>query len=80
MKKTILTLSLIALTGCGLNDDSDEMRLYRTGVGLPDMKIHVATFDAKEEAEYNRNNCEIAKEHFQQPSVTVRYWCAWGSK
>jgi hypothetical protein len=55
--------------------------LYRSSatVGGAGTRIHVATFDAKDGATYNRDNCEIAKSLFQkQPGVTVTYWCERG--
>jgi hypothetical protein len=69
------------LTACG-NDDI--YTLYRTGVGFPDMRIHVATFDSSESKDaqfktYNQDNCQTAIKLFQdQPNVTVRYWCEKG--
>lgn len=42
-------------------------------------RIHVATFDAKESANYNRENCEIAARLFgSQPGIVARYWCEEG--
>jgi hypothetical protein len=44
-----------------------------------DARIHVATFDAAEDKDYNKNNCETARDLFaSQPGVTVRYWCEHG--
>lgn len=55
--------------------------LYRSSatIGGANMRIHVATFDAADGATYNRDNCEIAKNLFQnQQGVTVTYWCERG--
>ena len=55
--------------------------LYRSSatVSGASMRIHVSTFDTKDGATYNRDNCEIAKSLFQkQPGVTVTYWCERG--
>lgn len=55
--------------------------LYRSSatVAGAGMRVHVATFDAKSGATYNRDNCEISKNLFQkQPGVTVTYWCERG--
>lgn len=47
--------------------------------GEPPLRIHVATFDAKESPAYNAENCETAARLFQeQPGVTIRYWCEKG--
>ena len=55
--------------------------LYRSSavIGGDTWRLHVATFDAAAGAEYNRDNCEIAKNLFQaQSGVTVTYWCERG--
>jgi hypothetical protein len=53
--------------------------LYRNSPEFADMRIHVATFDAAEDKDYNRQNCEIARDLFaSQPGVRVRYWCERG--
>ena len=75
----ILVLSTPALTsaqdGARLAE-SQVFTLYRTGVGLPNLRMHIATFDSSDGQRYNKGNCEIAQELFQnQPGVTVRYWC-----
>jgi hypothetical protein len=45
------------------------------------MRIHVATFDADDNAggTYNQENCGVARALFQsQEGVTVNYWCEKG--
>lgn len=50
--------------------------LYRNSSAFGDMQIHIASFNAKEPGEYNRENCEIARDLFQsQPGVKAKYWC-----
>ena len=45
----------------------------------PNMRIHIATFDASEKEEYNRENCEIAAKLFgTQPGVKTKFWCEKG--
>ena len=74
----------MALTACSRGND-DTYTLYRSGVGLPDLRIHVASFDTDQGSDekfktYNRDNCETAKQLFQsQPNVIVKYWCEKGS-
>lgn len=77
MKKILLLLPLL-LIGCDGFDTT--YTLYRSSAGSnKDMRIHVATFDAKESESYNRENCQITEELFQkQPGVTVKYWCEKG--
>lgn len=69
------------LAGCG----NDEVyTLYRAGVGLPDLRIHVATFDSDDSRDsnfktYNLDNCRLAANLFQsQLNVTTKYWCEKG--
>ena len=70
------TLLLALATGCG---NKNAYTLYRN-VSLSDtLRIHVATFDADEEADYNRDNCEQTRELFQlHPSQLSRFWCEKG--
>lgn len=43
------------------------------------MRIHVASFDARDGEKYNSENCQIGKDLFQaQPGVKARYWCEKG--
>ena len=50
--------------------------LLRSSPANPQMRIHVATFDAAEGGDYNARNCAIAVNLFvDQPGVTVDYWC-----
>ena len=76
-----------------------EYTLYRTGIDIPTqthdgtLRIHVATFDADQDAKYNLANCEFANDLFtsNQPhfrdyrsntvaagSMKVKYWCEKG--
>ncbi len=69
---------VLLLGGC---DDNHVFTLYRASVLDPNMRIHIATFDAAESSQsYNQENCAIAARLFaQQPGVTVRYWCEKGA-
>jgi hypothetical protein len=81
----LIATALALLAAC---DDSKPKgvvyTLYRNSptVGTilgEDARIHVATFDAAEDKDYNRKNCEIARDLFAgQPGVQVRYWCERG--
>jgi hypothetical protein len=43
-------------------------------------RIVVATFNANETEEFNRGNCEHARELFQiEPSNRARFWCEKGA-
>jgi hypothetical protein len=40
------------------------------------LRLHIATFDAEESEDYNRENFNLAGQLIKtQPGVTVRYWC-----
>ncbi|HFF5999867.1 TPA: hypothetical protein ACGY71_001349 [Stenotrophomonas maltophilia] len=77
-KQAIAAIAIVALAGCSVASDANTYALYRSSTVL-DGRIHVATFDAKEDEGYNRDNCETARGLFQgQPGVEVRYWCEKG--
>lgn len=68
----------IAVSACRVGD-SATYTLYRSSVLNEGMRIHVATFDALDGEDYNRDNCEQARELFQaQPGVTTKFWCEKG--
>lgn len=80
--RLIPVVVLVALAGCGEPIRSPTYTLYREGL-FPENgrveRIHMATFDADQPGEYNRENCFIARGLFQsQPGITVRYWCELG--
>ena len=80
LRKRLRALVVVLLvTGC----DDGVFTLYRSssssGAGGDAARLHVATFNANEGSDYNRGNCEVARELFQKRSgVTVRYWCEKG--
>jgi hypothetical protein len=76
----LIVAALIILAAC---DDSPPKgivyTLYRNSPGFADMRIHVASFDAAQDKEYNRTNCEAARDLFAgQSGTAVRYWCERG--
>ena len=53
--------------------------LYRSSAMNENARIHVATFDADAEEQYNKENCDTARSLFQsQDGVKVKYWCEKG--
>ena len=83
MAKTFYILILsVALCACGQTvpfSDRGVYTLYRSSAIDLLARVHVATFDASDGDDYNRENCDIARVLFQdQPGVTVRYWCEAG--
>lgn len=53
--------------------------LYRNSILGKEQRFHVGTFDADVDEDYNRENCKIARDLFQnQPGVMVEYWCEKG--
>lgn len=81
IRKTLL-LILICLTISCIDKDSNTYTLYRESVVIPNARIHVATFDSKENSSTdscNKENCETAKILFEtQPGVLVKYFCEKG--
>ena len=76
MRVSSTLLATLMLSGCG---DGGAYTLYRNSPAFPEMRIHVATFDAAAGEDYNGENCRIASDLFvRQPGVTVRYWCERG--
>lgn len=71
----------VALAGCE-KSMSPTYTLYRESSVPNDgriTRVHMATFDAVDSGEYNRENCFTARDLFQgQSNVTVRYWCELG--
>ena len=77
--RTVLIVSAaVLLAAC---DETDVYTLYRSSptasnISGEEERNHVATFDAAAGGDYNRKNCEIARDLFAvQSGVTVRYWC-----
>ena len=77
MKRAILSLvAVLSLSAC---NDSTVFTLYRNSVLSADARIHIASFDARENESYNRENCELARDLFaKQPDVKARFWCEKG--
>jgi hypothetical protein len=66
----------IALAGCS---DQGTFTLDRDGVLDPTMRIHVASFDSSNGADYNQENCQLAADLFgRQAGVVTRFWCEKG--
>ena len=81
--QTLCVVAMLALAQSACDRvrlrDNNVYTLYRSSASDPVARLHVATFDADENDAYNRGNCEVARELFQeQPSVAVRYWCEAG--
>ena len=76
----IAAATLIMLGGCiSLLPGSEVYSLYRNSILDESAKYHIATFDASDGADYNKENCETAAKLFQfQPGVRTRFWCAQG--
>lgn len=54
--------------------------LYRSSALDQLARVHVGTFDAADGTDYNRENCELARQLFQsQPGARVRFWCEKGT-
>lgn len=81
--------AVVLLAAC---DETNVYTLYRSSPTIGSIqgegqRVHVATFDAtarecafclRADGEYNRENCEIARELFANQPGVVRYWCEQG--
>lgn len=82
IQNVILLLVVVALAAC---EEETTYTLYRNSPLIPNGRIHVASFDAKDgnasqSMAYNNENCQTARELFQsQPDIIVNYWCEKGS-
>jgi hypothetical protein len=79
-KICVIAFALALLPACDNSKPKGVVyTLHRNSPAFADMRIHVATFDAAEDKDYNRDNCQIARDLFaSQPGVTIKYWCERG--
>jgi hypothetical protein len=76
MQGLCIMIAGIVLLGCG---DAVTYTLYRNSPVIPDARLHVATFDSGDGAQYNSENCQAARDLFQQqPGVQTTFWCEKG--
>ena len=76
--QALMLVSAILLIACGNSDGS--YTLYRNSSIDEHMRIHVATFNAKDGHDYNMSNCQIAQELFQkQDGIKTKFWCEKGN-
>jgi hypothetical protein len=79
ISRIIWATSCVALlSGCdgGRASDAETWTLYRNSMLDKTMRIHWATFDAKDGPGFNRENCMAAAGVInRQREVTVLYWC-----
>jgi hypothetical protein len=77
--RVLMPLVLLTLSACSGAKDETVFTLYRSSVLNENMRIHVASFDARDGRDYNAENCEQARQLFQaQDGVTTRFWCELG--
>ena len=80
-KSPVFAIAIIVLSACSISGASEGQifTLYRNSVTDENMRLHVATFDAAENEEYNRGNCVQAQLLFQsQQGVKTKFWCEKG--
>ena len=94
MNKLFTSILLCFISSCAIAAGT-KYTLYRTGIDLSakkhdeSLRIHVATFDAEQDANYNLANCEFAQQLFNanQPhyrgsiydTIKIKYWCEKGN-
>jgi len=86
--KTGWLMAALLLAGCSDSTTDRTYTLYRNSPVDSAMRIHIASFDADEKAEYNQENCNIASALWQKSvgnpeqvaagRAAVRYWCEKG--
>ena len=77
-KLAIVAVLAAVMPLCSCGESDTRYTLYRSSVTVP-MRVHVASFDAVEGAEYNNENCKLAASLFQnQPGTKVKFWCEKG--
>lgn len=71
-------LLVLLLLGCQ-RPDADTYVLYRDSPNIPEMRIHVATFDSDNGDTYNRETCGLTRDRFQEHATRrVKFWCEKG--
>jgi hypothetical protein len=79
LKLVLIGIVLLSMA-CTHPSDNEIFTLYRNSLSDGNLRIHVATFDAKDGEEYNKGNCDQAQLLFQnQPEVKTKFWCEKGS-
>lgn len=72
-----LVAGCLSLVSC--TNRSEPFTLYRNSPLDPNMRIHIATFDAEGPDTYNQTNCALAEKLFSaQEGVTAKFWCEKG--
>jgi hypothetical protein len=65
------------LSGCG--ETNNVYTLYQATFMNPNLRKHVATFDAADGRDYNNQNCHSTQYLYQQRyGVDEKYWCEYG--
>jgi hypothetical protein len=73
----IVTASTL-LSGCGQMENI--YTLYQATFMNPNMRKHVATFDATDGRDYNSQNCHSTQYLYQQKAgADAKYWCEFGT-
>lgn len=77
-KVLIIGAAVALLAGC--SSDAGTYTLYRSSPLSDSMRVHVATFDAKDGDKYNNENCQLAASLFNaQPGIETKFWCEKGT-
>lgn len=86
----LLMLFAVGLGGCADSNKSDAFALYRNSPMDYSMRVHWATFDAKDKGSYNMNNCLMAarllnanvtasaRAEGKERDVKAGFWCEAG--
>jgi len=81
MLKYLNFILLLSITSCSFMN-KNVYTLYRSSPVAIDLRIHVATFDSKDDSDdYNLRICNMAQELFQNYTLAgknSKYWCEKG--
>lgn len=68
LRRGSVLFGLAALAACGTSE-GDTYTLYRRGVLSPELRVHVATFDAKNDGKANRETAKLPAIYSQSNPV-----------
>ncbi|WP_320677371.1 hypothetical protein [Prochlorococcus sp. MIT 1300] len=72
-------LLLTLLAGCQSKKENQVVTLYSDSPLFENTRVHVATFDAYQDLEYNSGNCEMAADlRMKEATSDIKYWCEEG--
>ena len=87
LRSTAIALGVGAVAGAALtvagtillSARNSAVTLYSDSPLIENERVHVATFDAYNDLEYNLGNCEISADlRMESATSNIKYWCEEG--